>query len=469
MNTANSGLKTIEYLFVAVTMVGIALATFTQEITYAAIPLIISLLLNLFNRQQVEENILGLEKKLLEEQQKNPEKLPSSSYSDSFRTLDTKIEDIQRAIAQLQQDFQQLSSGFNPREFQSQLRDLQTTVTRWQNRFESLNSVDLNPLEAEIKQLQQRLDSLAQVQSDLEQIKQNYPTLEVSIQDYKGEINNLLNLIQSLPTRSELEDLKHNLDALTQVKTEINNLVNWESFNELSRRLNHLEEQFNHRPEPETIHNLSNELKGLSESVSHLWEQFNQRSEPETIHNLANEVKSLSESVSHLWEQFNQRSEPETIHNLANEVKGLSESLSHLWEQFNQRSEPETIHNLANEVKSLSESLSHLWEQFNQRSEPETIHNLANEVKSLSESVSHLDFEQFREQIKKLREQFEAIPQKDLVEALSTQRDELNKIEQELEKVEEEISANQSSMNPKTQQRILKPKPRRVRVHQRRR
>lgn len=346
MKTANSGLLAVEYLFVGISMVGIAIATFTQEITYAAIPLMITLLLNLFNRQQVEENILALERKFLKEQPEIKEATEDVSYANNFQTVVTQIENTQQEIEQLKQNFQHLSASFAPKEFQSKLNDVQTTLTHWQNRF---NSVDFNALQQEITNLQQRLDSFSRFETEIERNRNNNETIERGLQDNQNEINKLFNLIQSLPNRSELEELKQSIDSLSYLRNEINNLVNWESFNSLSNKLNDLLEQFNHRPEPETIQNLSHQ------------------------------------------------------------------------------------------------------------------------VQNISQTLSNSDFSQFGEQIKKLREQFEAIPQKDVVEALNHQEDELNKIKETLDHVESQPPIDQSPINPRVKKRILKEKPRRIRVNQRKR
>ncbi|WP_013320754.1 hypothetical protein [Gloeothece verrucosa] len=351
MKTANPGLQAVEYLFVGISMVGIAIATLTQEITYAAIPLMITLLLNIFNRQQVEENILLLEQKLLEKPQEEKEvhqESPNVDYSLDIKTLQAKIENTEATISQFQQDLQKLAASFDNTELKAKIEGFQTTLSHWQARLDSLNAVDLNPLQEQLANLQQRLDSFAQVQAEILQLKQNQQNLERTLENSQSEIHQAFNLIQSLPTRSELEQLKQSLDSLTYLKNEVNNFVHQDSFNVLSGDFNNLVQQFNHRPEGQMIESLSNE------------------------------------------------------------------------------------------------------------------------VKKLSESLSNLNFDQFGEQIKNLREQFEAIPQKDLLETLTTQQQEINTIQQQIENLPQQNLTNSSRKNPKIQQRIFKRKPRRVRINKRR-
>lgn len=393
MKTANSGLQAVEYLFIAISMMGIAIATFTQEVTYAAIPLMITVLLSVFNRQEVEANILLLEKKLLDkEQEVEPSKDESSSvnYSEEIKNLEAKSKDTEGAIIQLKQDYQQLLSSFYDNNLTSQITDFQRNLSSLQERFEQFNSLDLSPiqdqintlqqrienfnqaesqgniselktqindlqerlksnnsvdlssLEQQITKLQQQLDSFAQVYSEITQLRQNQETLEGNLQEYKTEINQVFNLIQSLPHRSELEELKQAINSLIYLKTEVNKFVNWESFNSLSSQFNNLVEQFNHRPEAKTF-------------------------------------------------------------------------------------------------------------------------------QDLSESLSKFNFQEIEAQIKHLREQFETIPQKDLIDTLNSQGNDLNKIKEQLEIEEEQKLSSQSRINPELRKRILKSKPRRVRINQRRR
>jgi chromosome segregation ATPase len=184
MSNNRSWLLIAEYLTVAGSVIGSAIAVFSQQVIYGLAPVSLSLLLNLMNRRQLEQQI----------QQ-------SSAASSQVQELKTAIKTLSVANAKLQQDVQNIAPN--------------QELTSIASKVEELNQQQ-NGLRLSLVPLQSRLDDLA------EQFNKR-PELE-QIESLATVIMALKQCIDGLPQPEHLQmhsaELQHQVEkALAQLST----------------------------------------------------------------------------------------------------------------------------------------------------------------------------------------------------------------------------------------------------------
>lgn len=184
MSNNRSGFLILEYVTVAGSVIGSAIALFSQQVIYGLAPVSLSLLMNLINRRQLEQQI----------QQ-------STAASSEVQQLKSAINTLSLANAKLQQDVQNIAPN--------------QELTSIASKIEELNQQQ-NGLRLSLVPLQSRLDDLA------EQFNKR-PELE-QIESLATVIMALKQCIDGLAQPEQLQmhsvELQHQVEkALAQVST----------------------------------------------------------------------------------------------------------------------------------------------------------------------------------------------------------------------------------------------------------
>lgn len=480
----NSGLDITEYILVAGSVMGSALAAIYKELVFAAAPLSASLVLNLINRRRFQElkqanftaEIVQVDEKYSREIQSlrsSVQVLPTQTDLGGVReAINTELQQRLAPIAELEinpirQDISQLREqyitlqeavlGINNnwqeagvlsdarlQSLESGLAQLQTYINELQAKLQKLTipsqtGGNLQVLEAEIDNLNQRFNSLPTTQNFEQEINQLKAALseikageintespekidglseeilagiEGNITNLKEQINNLNKLFQQRPELEEIEEFRIRLARLEQSGQSLGDagvnsgIIETEIY-ALREEVNALNELCQQYPEQEEIEDLRVGLRRLEQEAKNFvskQELLKRLSESE----LEKTVANLREQLNNLSDRLNDKAEAYQLEQMKNTLVKAAKDIANLQQRYNSLPEISSQpidSNIEAEIEKLSQGLLGI----NSRLAPLEIHE---ELNPIYESIAQL-----REQINSEDESLESI--RDFMQGIS--------------------------------------------------
>jgi predicted nucleic acid-binding Zn-ribbon protein len=456
-------LQLIEYLSAATSVGGLIATAITQQAIFSAAPLTVSVLLNLVNRQKLDQmtrqhayaDTTEIHRRASAEIQGLRSELKQVSAFEGVSGLNAVKESINTLADQIlalqsQAENGQLSSAELPLvpsqgefvEFQNKQLDLQQALSEVQRQLELIPSTDrLNSLQTDITALQiaiahgnrQEPDSEAAAGFDFTAIRTELEGLVAPIQHQLFELAARVDRQPSLTmdeVNHQLEDLRPLQGQVEHLRTGLDELKN--SFSEqVTGILGHLEnaqdqvqavqEQLTEVQMPATTGedeaNLNNLDQQMQSAIMSLQEQLRALEDrltqipvahAETPQASGEQVQALSGQFEYLGDRIETLSiDLGSVHRTIEETRGqiqaVQEQLTTLQQQAAHAPAPmgseELNHQLRATVTPLQEQLSGLEGQFNDLRIPEP-----EVIQTQIEHVQHLQgqFEHLKEQFDKL-------------------------------------------------------------------
>jgi DNA repair exonuclease SbcCD ATPase subunit len=342
-NTAHRRwLEIAEYVSVAGSVVGSAIAIATQQLVYAATPLTLGLALNLANRR--------LQSQALTERARAMYGEVSSRLSEDQQKLGSEIQS-------LRQEFAALPTPPEPVNLIPIHQELEQLKSDYVAIHQTLGSFSPN---TRVDSLDRSLTALTQ------QVTQLPPPFDPSwllqnLEDLRVTITQTEQLAQEKASKQELqqqlEDLRVTINQTEQLAHEKVSKQELQQRDEEIQRLNaaqqSLSEQFNHRSEPMEIERLTHLTQALSERLDHLPvppPEFNPAP-------LLQQLEDLRAAIAQIEQATTAGATKQELEQLTQELQELYEREQSLDEQFQSRPEPQEINILREEARSLSKRL----------------------------------------------------------------------------------------------------------------
>ncbi len=409
----NSGLDITEYILVAGSVVGSALAAISKEIVFVAAPLSASLVLNLINRRRFQElKQANFTAEIVQVDEKYSREIQSLRSSVQALPTQTDLGGVREAInTELQQRLAPIEElEINPiRQDISQLREqyiiLQEAILGINNNWQEagvLSDARLQSLESGLAQLQTYINEL---QAKLQKLA-NQTQSGGNLQTLETEIDNLKQRLNSLPkTQILAQDIEELKAALSQIKrdeltTETAANIDIpspqilaeieENIANLKEQVSNLNKLFKKRPELEQIEQFKSRLANLEKSRQNLGDTGGNSGIIET------EIYALREDVNAVNELLQQYPEPEEIEDLRVGLRRLEQetknfvSKQELVKRLSESELEKTVGNLREELNNFSDRLKEKAEAYQLEQMKNTLVKAAKDIANLQQRYNNL-------------------------------------------------------------------------------
>lgn len=308
-------LKVAEYTSLAASVAGLVISTATRQVIYAVAPVSISMFLNLLNRQRFEQQT-------------------QQNLAAAIAQVDQQLSQLNRAFSTLQQE---VTSELNQ---QSEL----------QNRFNAIESLNLDTVPQTLIQLQGQFDNLLASISRIDQRLNSFSSTE--------QANSLEIEIDQLQT--DLQQQRNNLQtAIAQQQTELQAQFE-QRFSQLVQTLSVIQQQLQYQESASESVALENIQQGLTQLQNRIAavEAFNLRSTLQTIAQLQGQYDTLLASTSRIDQRLGNFPLTEQVDSLKAEIDQIQVDLGQLQTNLQQEQ-----NNLQTALEQLQTELHALLEQ----------------------------------------------------------------------------------------------------------
>lgn len=368
----NSWLDIAEYVSLAGSVVGAAVAVTSQQVVYAAAPMSAALLLNVANRrrleQQAEQNREGVFIQVQQQLSKEVESL--RAYMQGLPNREQFV-GLQEAIQSERQRLQHLEN--------SNLAAIELDISKIKEQYAALRESFLQKESQEEKEIVQITEKLAQIEENLQN--------KASQQDFTSLVSAIAVLEQTVqPSRQTIAALEKQLETLSQQV----NRQNVETFQStileqleqirstsaaLTRRLESIE---------------ALELQSIPEALTQLQKEYTLIAETSvstvSIQKLENEVEKALQGIAELQAELSEKLPPiaadfqRSLMEFSNELQSLSEKVNQLTEETQNRVSKSELEFLTATVAELEKVTSPLiaWEA-NVREQLDTLNTRFNQ------------------------------------------------------------------------------------------
>lgn len=369
----NSWLDIAEYVSLAGSVVGAAVAVTSQQVIYAAAPMSAALLLNVANRrrleQQAEQNRSDV---FIQLQQQLSKEIESLRACVQGLPSQEQFVLLQEAIQSERQRLQQLEN--------SNLVAIEQDILRIQEQYAALRESILK------KESQEEKETVKLLTEKLAQLEENVQN-RASQQDFTSLVSALAALEQTVqPSRQAIAALEKQLEAISQQV----NRQNVETFQ--STILEQLEQirgaSAALERRLESIEAL--ELQSIPEALAQLRQEYARLAESPlssaSIQDLEKEVEKALQGIAQLQAELSERLQPiaadvqRSLIDFSSELQSLSEKVTQLTEETENRVSKSELEFLTATVAELEKVTSPLvaWEA-NVREQLDTLNTRVNQ------------------------------------------------------------------------------------------
>lgn len=361
MENNRKWLEIAEYISIIGSAVGAGLAVILEHVAYVAAPVSLTLLLNLLNRQKLEQQY----------RQSN-----SSETSLVTQQLSEDIEALRSSILAMAADV-----AFN--RIEESIEELSAEITtrqkKLQDRMDGLDAIDINQIQAEISQLRNQSSYLLESLANILQRLENLPATE-KIDSAESRLTRIITEMATAESM-HLEAMRSGIEQLRsqgeRLQSSLENVTS-SSSNYPQRDLSHLAERITALQtemqtrfadlQIESLQTTSSQLDGMRENIAQLSAES-----ASLLQNIVNVTQRL--------ENLPLPSEAVTPEMFASAIAQLDEKINQLHQDLQQRQGTQSpdiepiiaeISQLKNQLSALQSTLSSLQAQTPASKGPES-------------------------------------------------------------------------------------------------
>ncbi|MBW4679086.1 MAG: tetratricopeptide repeat protein [Microcoleus vaginatus WJT46-NPBG5] len=364
----NSWLEIAEYITIAGSIAGSAVAVLSQQLVYAAAPVSASLLLNLLNRRRLEELAPPS---------------PNGDVTQIHRQLSTEVESLRASVRRLptQEELRGVKEALQTE--MRRLEGLETAegsaageISHIHNQYSSLleavatvsNRLEEFPPASRVEGLEK---AFARTTEELAQLETEVTQLQTNLQNRQAQSSTEEQALTAQAYSLLEQQLEQLRTTLAQVQQDAQNRVPAQDFNSLVAAMNVLEQAV--APAAGAISDIQAQLDALSEQVSRQSNETLQTTTLQQLEEVRGALAGLERRIDLEKENFTataglssettELAGSEALAPLSNAVEDMRLELEDLRSQIRQRSGVTLPAGISDQLEELRASLSELTQR----------------------------------------------------------------------------------------------------------